>query len=90
MPKILITENVIVNFGDDRGGIDTAQGDIVETSKDVAAKLVGANRALYIDKRDDPSKAKHNTATGEIIKAAKEAAAAKAAAAKAAEKAPAA
>lgn len=76
--QVLITENTIVNHGDDRGGVDQAQGDIVDVNKDTAKKLVECGRALYMKKSDDPSKGGLNTATGEIIKAAKEMAKAKA------------
>jgi len=70
MPKILITENTLINYGDDRGGVDAAQGDIAEVTKDTAAKLVAARRALYTDKKDDPSKGALDTAGAEMLKAA--------------------
>ena len=68
--KLLITENTIVNYGDDRGGVDAAQGDIVDVNKDTAQKLVAARRALYTDKKDDPSKGALDTASTEMLKAA--------------------
>lgn len=70
MPKLLITENCIVNYGDDRGGVDQAAGDGVDVSKDTARALVTAGRALYINKADDPDKGGRNTATKDMLKAA--------------------
>ena len=68
--KLLITENTIINHGDDRGGVDAAQGDIVDVPKDTAQKLIAARRALYADKKDDPSKGALDTASAEMLKAA--------------------
>ena len=83
--KVLITENVLVNYGDDRGGVDQAQGDIVDVPKETAVKLVTANRALYVDKKDDPSKAAVNTASAAMLKAAEAMVKARAAGGKAGE-----
>ena len=76
MPKILIIENTIINYGDDRGGVDAAIGDITEVTKETAGTLIRAGRALYADKRDDPSKGGLDTATSKMLNAASEMAAA--------------
>ena len=70
MPQILITETVLVNYGDDRGGVVEPQGAIIDVPRDAAARLVAANRALYVDKKDDPSKGKLDTATAAELRAA--------------------
>ena len=79
--KLLITDNTIVNHGDDRGGVDAAQGDIVDVNKDTARALVAPGRALYTNKADDPEKGAPNTAPAELLKAAQAAIADKAKAA---------
>lgn len=80
--KILITENTLVNYGDDRGGVHADQSEIVDVTKETAGKLVGVGRALYTDKKDDPSKGAVNTATPAMLKAAADVRAAKDAAEK--------
>lgn len=70
MPKILIIENTIVNYGDDRGGVDAAAGDIVDVTKSTAQTLVSVFRALYTDRKDDPSKGALNTASDAMLTAA--------------------
>lgn len=70
MPKILITEATLVNYGDDRGGVHQSIGDLPTVPKHVALDLVRANRALYADKADDADKGGRNTATREMLKAA--------------------
>lgn len=79
--KQLIIEACIVNFGDDRGGVDQAVGDVVDVPKDAAIKLSATGRALYLDKKDDPTRDSRYTASKEMVKAAQELAAAKAKAA---------
>lgn len=81
--KILLIAACLVNFGDDRGGIDCAQGDIVDVPKDTAFFLAQNERALYVDKKDDPSKEGRYTADEKMVKAAQDLAKARA---KAAEK----
>lgn len=84
--KQLIIEPCIVNYGDDRGGVDQTIGDVVDVPKDVASKLASNGRALYLDKKDDPSRDGRYTASKDMVQAAKELNAAKAkAAAEAAE-----
>lgn len=70
MPKQLIIEPCLINYGDDRGGVDHAIGDFVEVSKDTANKLAIAGRALYVDKKDDPDKHARNTASRDMLQAA--------------------
>ena len=70
MPKILIIEACIINFGDDRGGVDNPAPSIVEVPKDTARNLADAGRALYCSKSDDHDKSARNTAGAEMLKAA--------------------
>ncbi|MEW6612701.1 MAG: hypothetical protein AB1409_08170 [Pseudomonadota bacterium] len=70
MPKVLIIEDCLVNYGDDRGGVHESAGALVDVSKDAAAALIRANRALYTDKKDDPDKSGRNTATKDMLQAA--------------------
>lgn len=74
MPKILITEPCLVNYGDDRGGVDEPAGALVEVPKAVANTLTKKNRALYTNKADDPTKGNLLTASPELVKAAEAAA----------------
>jgi hypothetical protein len=70
MPKVLIIEPTIVTFADDRGGVPAHSGESPDVSKDVARALVNASRALYVDRKDDPSRGAINTASPEMLKAA--------------------
>ncbi|MDT3708164.1 MAG: hypothetical protein ROZ09_15185 [Thiobacillus sp.] len=70
MPKMLVTDACIVNYGDDRGGVAEPSGKVVEVTKDTARDLIAANRALYVAKTDDPDKRGLYTASAEMIKAA--------------------
>lgn len=72
MPKLLIIEACIVNYGDDRGGQHHDAGAVVEVTKDTATALVRSGRGLYAAKADDPDKTGRNTASAEMLKAAKE------------------
>lgn len=69
--KMLIIEPCIVNYGDDHGGVAESAGAQIDVPKDIAASLVTAGRALYVKRDDDPSKAGVNTASAEMLKAAK-------------------
>lgn len=80
MPKQLIIEACLVNYGDDRGGVDHAIGDLVEVSKDTANALARNGRALYVEKKEDPDKHGRYTATRDMINAAQAMAKAKVAA----------
>lgn len=70
MPKILILEATQVDYGDDRGGQHVDSGEIVDVTKDNARKLTEYNRALYADKKDDPTKAGIYTASKDMLSAA--------------------
>lgn len=70
MPKVLIIEPTIVSYGDDRGGVHADPADTPEVSKDVARTLVQAGRALYTDRKDDPTRGGINTASPDMVKAA--------------------
>lgn len=70
MPKQLIIESTIVNYGDDRGGVHEDRGAIVDVPKETARTLAAVNRALYVNRTDDPDKGGRNTATAEMLKAA--------------------
>lgn len=70
MPKVLIIEATIVSYADDRGGVHADPSETCDVAKDTARNLVQAGRALYIDKRDDPSRGAIHTASAEMVKAA--------------------
>ena len=78
MPKILIIESTQVDYGDDRGGQHVDNCEIVDVPKEQARKLTEYNRALYVSKTDDPTKAAIYTASKEMLDAAKQVAAARA------------
>jgi len=71
--KILLLENTVVNYGDDRGGVIEAAGALVNPATQTAHGLVNQGRALYTAKSDDPSKGL-KTAPADIVKAAEAAA----------------
>lgn len=71
MPGMLVIENCIINYGDDRGGVTEIAGALVEVNKDTARTLADIGRALYVDKKDDPDKYGRHTADAEMVKAAK-------------------
>ena len=71
MPKQLIIEACLINFGDDRGGVDHAVGEVVDVPKNTAATLAELGRTLYVERKDDPDKHGRFTATPELLKAAK-------------------
>lgn len=68
--KQIIIEPCLINYGDDRGGIDHAVGETVDVPKQTAAFLAQSGRTLYIDRKDDPSKNSQHTATKEMLRAA--------------------
>jgi hypothetical protein len=86
MPKLIMIEPTIVNYGDDRGGVHEDAGNEVEVNIDTAATLAKIGRALYVRKEDDPTKGQH-TASAELVKGARAEAARRAKAAKEAEEA---
>jgi len=83
--KIIIISGTQVNYGDDRGGVHEDEAAICDVPKDVAIKLTTANRALYVNKSDDPFKDGRFTAPPEMVKAAEAMAKAKAKGKKAAD-----
>lgn len=83
MPKILILDPCLINYGDDRGGIHHDAGEMPDVPKATASEIVRMGRALYVSKSDDPDKAARSTASEAMVKAAQDMAAAKAKAAKA-------
>lgn len=70
MPKILVIETCIINYGDDRGGVVESFGAITEVTKDTARALTVSGRALYVNKADDPDKTGRHTASADMVKAA--------------------
>lgn len=77
MAKIILTDNCVVNFRDDRGGQHHQIGERLDVPNDEATSLVRMGRAKFLDKASDFDK-KHasNTATAEDIKQIEAAAAA--------------
>lgn len=70
MPKLLILEDCMVNFSDDRGGVHQSSGNLPDVPKESARALVAAGRALYANKTDDPDKQGRNTASREMLQVA--------------------
>lgn len=69
--KQLIIEPCLINYGDDRGGVDQAAGDIVDVPKETAINLARLGRTLFVDRKDDPEKTGRYTATEAMLSAAK-------------------
>lgn len=76
--KIIILEGTQVNYGDDRGGVHEDAAALCDVPKETAVKLTTAQRALYVNKSDDPFKDGRFTASPEMVKAAEAMAKAKA------------
>lgn len=70
MPKILITEACQINYGDERGGVHVDAAEETSVTVDTARALVGAGRALYVNRKEDPSKGGRDTATEHMLAAA--------------------
>lgn len=68
--KMLIIEGTVVNFGDDRGGVHADPGETPDVPQEAARALAQAGRALYVNRKDDPSRSGANTASAEMLKAA--------------------
>lgn len=80
MPKMLIIAACLINYGDERGGVDHEVGDMPDVpTKATATFLADTERALYIDKRDDHNRDGRYTASEKMIAAAKALAKSKAA-----------
>lgn len=69
--KLIIIESTQVNYHDDKGGVHVDSSEFVDIDKDQAKKLTEANRALYVNKADDPFKDGRFTASQELLDAAK-------------------
>lgn len=72
MPKQIVIEPCLINFGDDRGGVDHTAGDTVDVPKETATNLARAGRTLFVDRKDDPDKNGRYTASEAMIAAAKD------------------
>lgn len=83
--KILILAACLINFGDDKGGIHHDEGQTPDVPKEAATALVRSGRALYVNRTDDTDKGGRNTASKDMLAAAKAMNEERAAAAKAAE-----
>jgi hypothetical protein len=59
MPKLIIIEPCVVNYGDDRGGVHADVGDEIAVNADTAIALAKAGRGLYVSRDDDPAKGRH-------------------------------
>ena len=71
MAKILIISACLVNFGDDRGGVDVAEGDLIDLpNKEQCGRLAEGGRALYVSEKDDHTKGKLYTASEALVKTA--------------------
>jgi hypothetical protein len=69
--KILILAACLINLGDDKGGTHHDEGETADVTKDTANALVRAGRALYVTRTDDSDKGGRNTASKEMLDAAK-------------------
>ncbi len=65
--KALIIEPCQVNYGDDRGGVHEPEAALIDARADVVRRLVAAQRALYVEKKDDPAKGR-DTAEPALLK----------------------
>ena len=76
--KQIIIAACLINYLDDRGGVHQDVGDIIDVPKHQAENLARAERTLYVERKDDPTKAKQFTASEAMLKAAEDLAKAKA------------
>lgn len=70
--KMLVIAACLINHLDDQGGQHHDVGEIVDVPKAQAENLARANRVLYVDRKDDPTKTGQFTATEAMLKAAAE------------------
>lgn len=70
--KVLIIEPCFIPSGEVTPTA-CAQGDVVDVKEDLARQLVANGRALYVEKKDDPSRGNLLTASPELVSAASEA-----------------
>lgn len=85
--KVLVIAACILNLGDDRGGLHHDVGEVADIPKGQAESLARADRVLYVNRKDDPTKTGQFTASEAMLKAAEALEAEKVKAAKAIEKA---
>jgi hypothetical protein len=70
--KVLVIAACLVNMNDDKGGQHADVGEIVDIPKQQAESLARADRVLYCNRKDDPTKTAQFTATEAMLKAAEE------------------
>ena len=70
--KMLVISACLINLLDDQGGQHTEVGEIVDLPKAQAENLARADRMLYVNRKDDPTKTGQFTATEAMLKAADE------------------
>jgi hypothetical protein len=64
--KIIIIDNTFVPTGLEEGPRLCVPGEVLDVSADVAPKVVDAGRALYIDRKNDPSKGAKTATEGQL------------------------
>ncbi|HSD36087.1 MAG TPA: hypothetical protein VLC92_01180 [Rhodocyclaceae bacterium] len=72
MAKLVLLETIVVNYGDDRGGVIESAGDLITVTKETGIELTNHGRALYTRKGDDHSKGGLLTAPADVVSAAEE------------------
>lgn len=70
--KMLVISACLINLLDDQGGQHKEVGEIVDLPKAQAENLARADRLLYVNRKDDPTKTGQFTATEAMLKAADE------------------
>lgn len=70
--KMLVIAACLINHLDDQGGQHHDVGETVDVPKAQAENLARADRVLYVNRKDDPTKTAQFTATEAMLKAAAE------------------
>jgi len=70
--KMLVISACLINLLDDRGGQHKDVGETIDIPKQQAENLARADRVLYVNRKDDPTKTGQFTATEAMLKAADE------------------
>lgn len=70
--KMLVISACLINLLDDQGGQHKDVGEIIDIPKQQAEDLARADRVLYVNRKDDPTKTAQFTATEAMLKAAAE------------------
>lgn len=73
--ELLIINDCLVDYRDGKGAQHEATGTFIDVIAPDAKCLTTTGRALYVDAKDDPTKARQYTASDALVKAAKAAAA---------------